>query len=101
MRLHSSIVRPAELTRKLRNQRTKLFFSLVIREKKKNVQVGIRKQHPTAVAAKSQQAESFTGGIVKFKRVLEDALNHAVGKFAQSVKRFPCTRAAFKFLAYA
>src|ERR1700674_1198277 len=78
------------------DERTVFLLRLVAFKKKKDVQVGIRKEQPPSVAPQRDQAESLRYGGVHVQHIAKDLLDVPVRQGAQSAQRISRARAGFK-----
>src|SRR4029077_9753003 len=85
--------------REVRDQRPELVLRLVAAEKKKNIEVGIRKEQLARVGAEGQQAQSRSGRVVHAQHFAKDLADVVVGQRAQRAQRLPGARTRFKLFA--
>jgi hypothetical protein len=86
--------------REIRDERAELFFSFVIAEEKKNVEIRVGEKEAAAIAAQSDERKSRRFGRVDAQNFTENLLCRFVGERAESVQSFLRASARFKILAY-
>src|SRR5262249_30148180 len=76
--------------RKIGNQRPERLLGFVTAEEKKDIEIGVRKKEPPAIAAQRQQTKTVRRRVVNAQHFAEHVANVGVGKLAQRCHGFTC-----------